>query len=48
MKDESGSNMITEVIALRSKVYAYNCDDGNTGKRLKGLKRNITENEITF
>ena len=44
MKDESGSNMITEVIALRSKVYAYKTDDNHIGKRLKGVKRNITEN----
>ena len=44
MKDESGSNMITEVIALRSKVYTYKTDDNHVSKRLKGIKRNVTEN----
>ena len=43
MKDESESNMITEVDALRSKVYAYKTDDNHIGKRLKGIKLNITK-----
>ena len=43
-KDESGSNIITEVIALRSKVYSYKTDDNHVSKKLKGIKRNTTEN----
>ena len=43
MKDESGSNMITEVVALRSKVYAYKTDDNHVGKRLKGIKKGVTD-----
>ena len=42
-KDESGSNMITEVVALRSKVYAYKTDDNHVGKRLKGIKKGVTD-----
>ena len=48
MKDESGNNMITEVVALRSKVYAYKTNDNKIGKRLKGIKKSVTDNEITF
>ena len=47
-KDESGSNMITEVVALRSKVYAYKTDDNHIGKRLKGIKKGVTDSQITF
>ena len=36
--------MITEVIALRSKVYCYKTDDNHISKKLKGIKRNTTEN----
>lgn len=43
MKDESGSYMIESIIALRSKVYAYKTTKDSIGKRLKGIKTNITE-----
>lgn len=36
--------MITEVVCLRSKMYSYKTDDDHEGKRIKGIKRNITEN----
>lgn len=47
-KDESAKNMIVEVVALRSKVYAYKTDDNHEGRRLKGIKKSVTENQITF
>lgn len=43
MKDESSNNLIEEVIALRSKVYAYKTNDNYIGKRLKGIKKSVTE-----
>ena len=36
LKSETGEDLIDEVIALRSKVYAYRTKDGHIGKRAKG------------
>lgn len=44
MKDECGSDMIRSVIAIRSKVYCYQTENEYIGKRLKGIKKNVTEN----
>lgn len=48
MKDECGDDMIKSVIAIRSKVYCYQTEKEYTGKRLKGIKKLITENQITY
>ena len=42
MKDECGSHMIKELIALRSKVYTYKTTDNSIGKRIKGIKKCVT------
>ena len=44
MKDEVSTSIITECIALRSKVYSYKTQDNNVGKRLKGVKTSVTNN----
>ena len=36
IKSETGTDLIREVIALRSKVYAYVTESGHIGKRAKG------------
>ena len=38
-KDELGGKIMTEVVALRPKAYAYLDDDGNEHKKSKGTKR---------
>ena len=35
-KDELGGKIITEVVALRPKAYAYLDDDGHDHKKAKG------------
>ena len=37
-KDELGGKIMTEVVALRPKTYAYLMDDGNDHKKAKGKK----------
>ena len=37
-KDELGGKIITEVVTLRPKAYAYLDDDGNNHKKAKGTK----------
>lgn len=48
MKDECATSFIREVAALRPKVYAYNTENDYTGKRIKGIKKSVVEDEITF
>ena len=38
-KDELGGKIITEVVALRPKTYAYLMDDGTNHKKAKGTKK---------
>src|SRR5690348_2332948 len=37
-----------EQIALRSKMYAHEIEDGSICKKSKGVKKSVTEKEITF
>ena len=36
------------MIALKAKCYAYLKEDSRESKRLKGIKRNVLRDEITF
>ena len=38
-KDELGRNIMTEVVALRPKTYAYLMNDGSDHKKAKGTKK---------
>ena len=38
-KNELGGKIITEVLALRPKTYAYLMDDGSNHKKAKGTKK---------
>ena len=48
-KDELGGKIITKVVALRPKAYAYLDDDGNEHKKSKGTKkvRNKTKTHVS-
>lgn len=47
-KDEMGGIPITEFVALRSKMYAYETLDGSAGKRAKGVKKDVLRRSITI
>ena len=47
-KDELGRKMITEVVALRPKAYAYLDDDGNDHKKDKGTKKCVIKQKLMF
>ena len=47
-KDELGEKIITEVVALRSKTYAYLMDDGTNHKKAKGTKKCVIKQKLTF
>ena len=47
-KDELGGKIITEVVAIRPKTYAYLTDDDNEHKKAKGTRKCIIKREITF
>ncbi|XP_065188224.1 uncharacterized protein LOC135818999 [Sycon ciliatum] len=40
-KDELGGKMMSEFVALRSKMYSYNGEE--SGQRAKGVKRSVTK-----
>ena len=46
-KDEAKDSIITKFCGLRSKMYACKISQKIT-KILKGIKRNVVENKITF
>ena len=48
IKDEACGRQITEVIALKSKMYALRIDDDTTHKRAKGVQHCVLANNITF
>ena len=48
MKDELGGKTMTEFIALRPKMYAYEKLDGGVDKKCKGTKKCVVEKQITF
>ena len=45
-KDELGEKIITEVVVLRPKAYAYLDDDGNEHKKSKGTKRCVIKQKL--
>ena len=47
-KDELGGKIITEVITLRPKRYAYLDDDGNDHKKAKGTKKCVIKQKLMF
>ena len=48
VKSETGTDLIDEVIALRSKVYSYKTISGKVGKRAKGTTRAAQETSLTW
>ena len=47
-KDELGGKIITEVVALRPKTYAYLMDDGSDHKKAKGTEKCVIKQELMF
>ena len=47
-KDELGGKIITEVVAIRPKTYAYLTDDDNEHKKAKGTRKCIIKRKIRF
>ena len=45
-KDELGGKIITEVVALRPKTYAYLMDDGSNHKKAKGTKKCVIKKKL--
>ena len=48
MKDELNGEIMTEFVALRSKLYAYKQLNDKVGKRVKGTKKCVVKKTITF
>ena len=47
-KDELGGRIITEVVAIRPKTYAYLIDDGSEHKKAKGTKKCVIKRKLMF
>ena len=47
-KDELGGKIMTEVVALRPKTYAYLMDDGSDHKKAKGTKKCVIKQKLMF
>ena len=47
-KDGLGEKIITELCALRAKVYAYKLDDDTEMKKAKRTKKSVIKREIRF
>ena len=48
MKDELGGKIMTEIVALRPKLYSYKKLDGSEDKKCKGIKKCIVKKTLTF
>ncbi len=48
IKSETGTDLIEEVIALRSKLYCYRTLSGKVGKRAKGTTKAARDQELTW
>ena len=46
-KDELGEKIITEVVALRPKTYAYVMDDDRDHKKAKATKKCVIKQKLT-
>ena len=47
-KDELGGKIITEVVVLRPKTYAYLMDNGSNHKKAKGTKKRVIRQKLMF
>ena len=43
-----GGKIITEVVSLKPKTYAYLDDDGNNHKKAKGTKKCVIKQKLMF
>ena len=48
MKDELGGKIMTELVALRPKLYAYRKLDGAVDKKCKGIKKCVVKKTLEF
>ena len=48
MKDELGGAIMTEFVALRSKLYSYRNIDGAEDKKCKGIKKCVVKRTLSF
>ena len=48
MKDELGGKIMTEFIALRSKIHAYLMDDNSEVKKAKGAKKCVIKKSLNL
>ena len=48
MKDELGGKIMTEFVALRSKLYSYKKLDVSEDKKCKGIKKCVVKKTLTF
>ena len=47
-KDELGGKIVTEVVALRPKTYAFLMDDGSHYKKAEGTKKCVIKQKLMF
>ena len=47
-KDELGGKIIVNVVALRSKTWAYLMDDGSENKKANGTKKCVIKRRLMF
>ena len=48
MKDELGGNIMVEFVELRSKTYAYKDINNNESKKCKGIKKCVTNKNLSY
>ena len=48
MEDELGDMIMTEIMALRPKLYSYRKLDGSEDKKCKGIKKCVVKKALTF
>ena len=48
MKDELGGKIMTEFVALTTKLYSYKKLDGSEDKKCKGIKKCVVKETLTF
>ena len=48
MKDELGTQIMTQFVGLRAKTYSYLTDDDNEDKKAKGTKKYVIKRNLKF
>ena len=48
MEDELGGKIMTDLMALRPKLYSYKKLDGLEDKKCKGIKKCVVKKTLTF